>query len=541
MKKIRNMLSKVSRNIRKRYVVAGLVVALVGLGGIAAKAEFYPDRKPFDYNKACNPDDADIYDRCGSLTGPVFNSFINTPSYGDERAFLDARRSDQTASGSFKNVLTNVTEGSQEVVLRTYIHNNANQTTNDKNGVAKNTKVRIALPTASGQALRARSYISADNSAPKLVEDTVDMVAGEDFNVSYIAGSATLYNNGPFKNGVKISDNIVKDGAPIGYDALNGNMPGCFDFEAVVQIRVKVTPKKVPGVEFNKEVAVAGQNGWGENVTVKPGENVKWLMSFANKGTADLTNVTMSDKLPPHLKVVPGSVKWIYSGTNGQTQTVGQNDTQVFTTGGINFGKWAPNGGFYVRFDTTAKDDFEGCEVRLRNIAYNHTSQTTEGEDSADVTIKKDNCQPKVPKYSCDLLDLKAGSDRNVTLTEFKQSASGGATFKDAVIDWGDKSTPLTTNSVVGKSHRYEKDGDYVVTATARFTVNGKVVTAAENIQCRKAVSFKPNVPPTTTTPPTSTTKLPDTGAGEVMGIFAATTAAGALAHKFVWTRRFAR
>lgn len=41
-------------------------------------------------------------------------------------------------------------------------------------------------------------------------------------------------------------------------------------------------------------------------------------------------------------------------------------------------------------------------------------------------------------------------------------------------------------------------------------------------------------------TPPTTTT-LPNTGAGDVIGIFAAVTVAGALAHRYVWVRRFAR
>src|SRR5438477_11637434 len=92
------------------------------------------------------------------------------------------------------------------------------------------------------------------------------------------------------------------------------------------------------------------------------------------------------------------------TGTNGSTQNITQNNTQFFTTGGINFGTWKPNGGFYVRFDTTAKSDFDGCEVTLRNIANNTTSQTGHIEDFADVKITKENCQPTVPTFSCDLL-----------------------------------------------------------------------------------------------------------------------------------------
>ncbi len=369
-------------------VIAGGMLAAVPLS--TAHAEYYPARTPFDYNKPCDATDTDIYDRCGSLTGPVFDSFINTPSYGDERAFLDARRSDQTAAGSYKNVLPDVNKGSKEVVLRIYIHNNANQSTNESGlGIAHGAKVRVALPTATAQVERARAYISADNVA--VVEDTVDFTGTQDFNVEYIPGSAKLFDNDNFAAGVTLDDSIVTSGAPIGSDALDGNFKGCFEFEAVVQLHVKINVK---GVEFKKQVNAADKSGWLESVNVKPGTKVKWLLSFANTGDIDLTKVNISDQLPAHLSIVPGSVKWIYTGVNGQTVEAVQSDTQVFTTGGSDFNTWKPNGGFYVRFETVAKDDFTGCSVSLRNVAFNTTEQTGKTQDTADVTITKENCQP---------------------------------------------------------------------------------------------------------------------------------------------------
>lgn len=533
MKELRTTIRHIRNSILKSYAIVGLLIGLLIVTGVAVKAEFYPDRQPFDYNKPCNPNDSDIYDRCGSLTGPVFNSFINTPSYGDERAFFDARRSDQTAAGSFKNVLSNVTEGSQEVVLRTYVHNNANVSTNATNGVAKNTKVRIALPTATGQALRARSYISADNATPKLIEDTVDLTASEEFSIQYIPGSAMLYNNGPFKNGVKLSDSIINGGALIGHDNLNGNMPGCFEYEAVVQIRVKIVPKKKPGVKFEKQVAVPGQTNWGEKVSVKPGDSVRWLITFQNQGSAQLNNVNISDKLPPHVQVKPGSVRWIYTGTDGSTQDVGQNDTQLFTTGGIDFGGWAPNGGFYVRFETVAKDDFEGCQVTIRNIAYNKTKETERTEDFADVEIKKPNCKPAQPVTSCDALVRTAvsGQDRTFTFST-RATAEGGAKIKQYRYDFGDGSPVLTTNQATTPAHTFP-NGDFVTTVTVDFEVDGRTVSKTSDA-CRVALASQPTSPP-------PAQQLPVTGAGGVASIFAISSIAGAVAHRWFVSRRFSR
>lgn len=532
MKSIRKMLSNLPKRLVKTYIVAGTVVALLSIaGGIIVKAEFYPNRTPFDYSKPCNSSDNDPYDRCGSLTGPVFNSFINTPSYGDERAFLDARRSDQTAAGSFKNVLTNVTDGSKEVVIRMYVHNNANQTTNATNGIARNTKVRIALPTATSQTLRARGYISADNASPGLVEDTVDMTAGEQFNVEYIPGSATLYNNGPFKNGTALSDSVVTTGAPVGYNALDGNMPGCFEFEAVVQIRIKITPKQNPNIDFSKQVAVPGQAEWGEKVSVKPGDRIKWLISFSNKGQVDLTDVNISDKLPPHLNLTSGSVRYIDA-----AQDVVQGDTPLFGTGGIDFGTWKPNGGFYVRFETTSKDDFAGCEVTLRNIAYNTTDQTGKGEDSADVTITKPNCQPAVPVFRCDLLTAQAiGNDKRTYRFTVATTAQGGAKVKQYSYDFGDQTQPLVTDKNVVE-HTFPAQGDFVTVVTPQFDVNGTTKNATSET-CKIVINIKTTPPPTT--PPTTTT-LVDTGPGDIAGIFTGTSLLGAFLHR-KWTMRSKR
>lgn len=524
MKLFRKLKNGFSRLPRKTVAIIAGMSLLVAVPAAITVAEFYPNRTPFDYNKPCNPTDSNIYDRCGSLTGPIFNSFINTPSYGDERAFVDARRTDQTTGDVYKNVLPNVTQGSKEVVIRMYVHNNANQSTNASGlGVAKNTKVRVALPTATAQALRARGYISADNViAPsnKIVEDTVDLTAPEAFSVQYVPGSAKLYDNDNFKAGVKLSDSIVGSGALIGSDKLDGNFKGCFEYEAVVELKVKVVTKPSPSVDFKKQVALPGAAAWGEHVTTKPGDTVKWIVGFTNKGGADMTHVTISDKLPPHLQLVPGTVRYVDA-----AQQVVQNDGPFFTTGGIDFGTWKPNGGFYVRFDTVTLDDFDKCEVSLRNIAYNDSDQTSKVEDSADVTIKKPNCVEVTPAYSCDLLELKKLGGRKVEVTLAKFTAINGATFKDVTYDFGDGKKLLTDKLVV--EHEYAKDGNYVVRATVRFNMNGQVVSDSGDA-CAKPISFNKEVPE----------ELPSTGPASLAGIFTSVTAAGAVAHRFILGRR---
>lgn len=515
--KVFSKLRKLTQKISKKAVVAAVLTgAVVGLGASAAVAEFYPNRPVFDYN--------DPAQRVGSMDGPVFNSFINTPSYGDERAFLDARRSDQTAAGSYKNVLSDVTGGSKEVVVRMYIHNNANQSTNASGvGIARDTKVRIALPSAEAASLRARGYISASNAA--MVEDTVDFVDTKAFKVEYVPGSAIIYNNGPL-NGAQLSDSIVTDGAPIGYDALNGNLPGCFEYEAVVQIRVKVIPKETPNIDFTKQVRKKGDKTWHKEVAAKPGDTVEWLLTTDNTGSTVLNNVVTRDVLPPHVTLESGSVRWIDA-----QQDAKQDDKPLFD-GGINVGNYGPGGGFYMMFSTKVQGDFDPCEIRVRNLGYVKSDQTPEKEDYADVIITRENCQPEKPVYRCDALELTHLGGLKYRFTA--RGTAQNATLKTYTFNFGDNSSPKVTDQATVE-HTYAQAGQYKATVTLTFDVNGENKTAT-GPACE--VTINTEVPPVTPPTPEVPPVLPSTGPADVAAVFAAVSIAAGVAYRFFVARR---
>ena len=130
------------------------------------------------------------------------------------------------------------------------------------------------------------------------------------------------------------------------------------------------------------------------------------------------------------------------------------------------------------------------------------------------------------------MLNIKAEEPRNVTVTEFKPSSANRAVFKHAVLNWGDNSAAVTTANAVGQKHQYAADGTYTVKATAVFTVDGKEVSNT-NANCSKVVTFVAEKPPVVT-PPETPEVLVNTGAGSILGLFAAITVAGALAHRLV-------
>lgn len=524
------------RSISRKGKIAAVVVFALGVG-IAiplAHAEFYPDRPTYDYNKF-DPSNQNCDDpnnpaaqngRCGSMNGPVFNSFVNTPSYGDERAFFDGRRSDMPTNTNADDI-TNVTDGSKEVVLRMYVHNNANQDTNNTVGVAHNTKVRILLPTDTQQVLRARAYISASNAA--LVEDTADLLGSEKFNVSYVPGSAKLLRG---TSQYALSDSIVTSGAQVGNTSMNGELPGCFEYAALVEIRIKVNPQPTPKLQVVKEVKVKGANGWNKQITTKPGTEVQWRIGTKDISNANLNNVIVRDVMPPHVKLVPGSVRIINSNKD-EVQT----DGPLFA-GGFNVGNYIPGSTQYIIFNTVTKGDFDTCEVTIRNIAHARSDQTpTEVTDVADVTIKKENCAEVTPKFTCDLLTVKPGANRSADFTTHA-TALNGAQIKLYRYDFGDGSPILSTDKA-NVQHTYAKDGQYASRVTVVFQVDGSQQEVS-NDKCAALVTFTSTTPPTVTTAGKSgPTTLVNTGPGEVAGVVAAVSAASMLAYRWMLTRRF--
>lgn len=161
----------------------------------------------------------------------TFNSITdNTQAVGDERHFYTAN---QTGVANYTHSLA-VTDN-EEVTLRIYYHNDAAA---NLNLVAMNSTVKMTLPTTASTDQSSVAYISATNANPTSVWDTIHLTASKPFTVEYEAGSAKLYNK--VFNGASLSDSIVTTGAPIGYNEIDGKVPGCLNFSGYVTIKVRV-------------------------------------------------------------------------------------------------------------------------------------------------------------------------------------------------------------------------------------------------------------------------------------------------------------
>ena len=483
--KILNKIRSLSKKSKLMVAAVTFGLAAVAIPVMVTNAGFFPDRPVYDYNKAGNGDCSDVNNpardggRCGSMDGPVFNSFINTPFYGDERQFTDGRRTDKPTNQN-NDTITDVTEGSKEVVIRVYVHNNANATTNASGkGVAKNAKVAVELPTNSGNALQAVGVISADNAKPKEVTDTVYLTANRDFKVDYVEGSAKFLRG---TDVYPLSDSVVNGGALIGDNVMNGNLPGCFAFTGFVEINVKIVPEEDHELQFTKQVREKGTKEWKKEVFTKPGDTVQWLLTTKNIGLDQITDVSVRDVLPPYVKLVEGTVR-VVDGNGDFTQ---KNDP-LFKNG-INLGKYNSGGGRYVIFDTVTLGDFHKCSFRARNVALVRTAQNpNEVRSDADVVITKENCDEPTPKFVCEgLTATKTGNGREVKFTA-SASASGGAEIKKYVFDFGDGNSQESDSNMV--TYTYGSDGNYTAKVTVKVLVNGEWKEATSR-KCKAHINF---------------------------------------------------
>jgi hypothetical protein len=140
--------------------------------------------------------------------------------------------------------------------------------------------------------------------------------------------------------------------------------------------------------------------------------------------------------------------------------------------------------------------------VRSIGVKVKNDSSAT-GKLSTKISVKIKNklsamCNttpppPPTPAFSCNTLHVTLG-DHKVTVDTFNTSQSGGATFKNAVINWGD-GTSDTSASPVGLTHNYGADGTFSIKGTAHFDVNGTDQSATSS-GCQQAVTFTTQVQP---------------------------------------------
>lgn len=327
----------------------------------------------------------------------VFNS-ISDGVIGDEKNFVGARENTGINAGK-DNIWegNNITvEDGKEYLVRLYVHNN---NPNGLNAVARDTRVAFDIPEYSAKQIQVNGFITSSNATPSKYWDYVNFNSDRAFHLEYVYGSALLENNGIGQNGgVKLGDEIVtkaasENGVKIGYNALDGNVPGCYTYDNFVGIIVKAVFDD--NFTINKEVRLAGTTEWSNTVNAQVGDKVEFQIEYQNTDRKNLThnNVTIRDVLPNNMKYVAGSTI-LYNSNHPNGGAIKEN---TVTTTGINIGSYGKGANAYVRFTAEVVDNSLACgHNTLVNWARGTVNQTLI-QDYATVTLSK-VCEGKIPE-----------------------------------------------------------------------------------------------------------------------------------------------
>lgn len=424
----------------------------------------------------------------------TFNSITNNPVIGgDEKDFVGIREVGSNAKWTNNMKVQN----GKEYYVRMYVHNNA---ASNLNLVAENVVAKLNVPTTTAKTVTVQGQVSASNAKPNTVWDEATFSSDNDFNLAYISGSALFENNG--MGTTKLPDSIVNNtGAKLGYDKLDGKIPGCFQYAGYVTVKVKAQvnqPQEKTDIDLAKTVRnkTNGEKTWVETVNAKSGDTVQFQIHAKNTGSAGIQNLVIRDILPKGLNYVAGSTK-LYNTSNPKGLKVSDN---IIQNSGINIGSYQPNGDAFVRFDATvsAEQDLPVCgENTLTNIAQ-ASNQKIVKNDTASVKVTKKCETPKNPAYKCEALSLNiirkdekqityaadtkySIKDTEFTGTKYVVKNSKGQIVVEKVINGGTKFEITIPNNVNEK---------YTVISTV-ITKNGE----NSNVNCEKSFETKASTP----------------------------------------------
>lgn len=382
MKKNKNIFKLLTTHRYRRTVLSVLAVAVVASFVGVSSFAWGPSRSTYTM---ANPSDH-----------VTFDSITDNPTYGDERNFLrvkDASQSDSTFSDN-----TTIQPGKTYEAYIFY-HNNASSTLNDaahgQKGIAQGANLKVALPSGlvANKQAQVVGTISATNAQPTQVWDESGLTATSDVALRYVPQSAKIFNKGG-ANGSVLADSFLTTGAPIGYDSLNGVIPGCNEYAGYITFEFTADQ---PNFTLTKQVSISGQNKWASSVKANPGDKVDFLLSYQNTGTTQQNNVVLKDALPTGLGYVSGSTN-VANSNNPK----GAAEKDGITTTGVNLGSYAPKGNIYAKF-TTKVADKDALKCGVNTLTNTASALTDNGTKSATATVTVDTtcaaneCRPGVP------------------------------------------------------------------------------------------------------------------------------------------------
>lgn len=326
----------------------------------------------------------------------TFNSISNS-KIGDEKNFVAAsevckimiadKKQIPECNNEWYNESIKVTNGGT-YTIRLYVHNNNPKGTN---AVAKDVKATVSLPTTVAKSHTIVGYIDSSNATPTRYWDEVKLVSDNNFYIEYVYGSGSYETS---KGVFRLPDELITNGTALGYDTLNGLIPGCYEYSGIVTFEVKVT--EALSTKLKQTVRIAGTKEWSDTVDAKVGDEVEYQIEFQNLSNAQVDNVMIRDVLPKNVEYVAGSTKLYNEHYPNWTKI----DQDNLVTTGINIGSYKPKGNAYIRFTgKVVNKSLTGCGAIDQLVNWASSTVNDEvAKDNTVVRVKEGTCIPTTPE-----------------------------------------------------------------------------------------------------------------------------------------------
>lgn len=320
----------------------------------------------------------------------TFNS-ISNGKIGDERYFVGAKLAGTTVDTWPSEI--KVKDG-ETYTVRLYVHNNSPR---GMQGIAKGVKATFSIPTNVAKTQTIVGYLDSSNATPTRYFDEVKFVSDENIFLEYVEGSAKFENtdDNDQPRTFTLPNEIITSGAALGYNSMNGEIPGCFKYDGQVTIDVKV--HSMVAAKIQKKVRIKGTKDWSESVEAKIGDEVEYQIEYQNYLNEEVKDVMIRDMLPNNVEYVADSTT-IFNASHPDGFNIPEN---TLTTTGINIGSYTPKSNAYIRFTGKVVDKSMACGgnqlVNWASVTLTSGSaKDTVYKDDASVMVDK-TCEPDEP------------------------------------------------------------------------------------------------------------------------------------------------
>lgn len=306
--------------------------------------------------------DGENYKNSPNYPGQIIFNTISDSTIGSEKNFVGAREcillEDGSWEGATKDTIWNgndiTVEDGKYYIIRLYVHNN---NPNGEDAVAENTRVSFSIPAdydVENKRIQVNGFIDSSNATPSEYWDYVNFNSEIPFHLEFINNSGLLENNGIGLGGLILSDDVVKTksgGVLIGYDALDGRIPGCYQYANYVTVKVRA----IFDYEFTIEnqVRLAGTKEWSKTIEAKVGDKVEFMIEYENTSDQRQAGVTIKDTMPSNLRFIEDSIK-IKNSSHPNGDTVHGNS---LVTNGLKIGNYGPGANAFLMFTAEVIDE----------------------------------------------------------------------------------------------------------------------------------------------------------------------------------------